>query len=79
MLNCSLPLDISPFSNVVISFDPALSLLIVAGAVIFSSWEEGWDLVIGSYFCFITLSTIGFGDYVPGSNSYQNNLLIIYY
>ncbi|CAG2207264.1 K2P18.1 [Mytilus edulis] len=42
---------------------------ILAGAVIFATWEDDWDLLIGSYFCFITLSTIGFGDFVPGSNS----------
>ena len=34
----------------------------------FSLWEEGWDYLTGSYFCFITLSTIGFGDYVPGTS-----------
>ncbi|KAH3882907.1 hypothetical protein DPMN_006853 [Dreissena polymorpha] len=34
----------------------------------FSLWEN-WDYLEGSYFCFITLSTIGFGDYVPGSIS----------
>ena len=50
-----------------------LSLLIIAayiffGALLFSQWEEGWDYRIGSYFCFITLSTIGFGDYVPGTS-----------
>ena len=51
-----------------------VSLLLIAsyilsGAVIFATWEEDWNLLIGSYFCFITLSTIGFGDFVPGSNS----------
>lgn len=50
-----------------------VSLLIIAvyifgGALMFSVWE-GWDYLEGSYFCFITLSTIGFGDYVPGSIS----------
>ena len=38
---------------------------IFGGALLFSQWE-GWGYLDGSYFCFITLSTIGFGDMVPG-------------
>lgn len=34
------------------------------GTVIFSMWEN-WSMVDGAYFCFVTLSTIGFGDLVP--------------
>jgi len=34
------------------------------GAQIFSEWE-GWDLGSAAYFCFITTTTIGFGDMVP--------------
>lgn len=47
---------------------------IVGGALLFSEWE-GWDYLEGSYFCFITLSTIGFGDMVPGDalDSSQND------
>lgn len=45
-----------------------VSLYIFLGAVIFSKWEN-WPYLIGSYFCFITLSTIGFGDYVPGADT----------
>ncbi len=40
---------------------------ILAGSVLFTLWED-WDLLTGSYFCFITLSTIGFGDIVPGTD-----------
>ncbi|GAB6033721.1 hypothetical protein CHUAL_013834 [Chamberlinius hualienensis] len=44
-----------------------VSFYICLGALIFSYWE-GWTFMNGAYFCFITLSTIGFGDLVPGSD-----------
>ena len=37
----------------------------VFGATIFSNWE-GWTFLEGFYFSFITMTTIGFGDFVPG-------------
>lgn len=43
-----------------------ITLYIIFGALLFSIWEQEWDILIGAYFCFITLSTIGFGDFVPG-------------
>lgn len=42
-----------------------IGLYIVGGAVLFKYWE-GWDTSQSAYFCFITLSTIGFGDVTPG-------------
>lgn len=45
-----------------------IALYIFGGAVLFSYWE-GWPYLIGSYFCFVTLSTIGFGDFVPGADT----------
>ncbi len=44
-----------------------ISSYILSGAVLFMLWERDWNLLIGSYFCFITLTTIGFGDFVPGT------------
>jgi len=50
-----------------------VSLLLLAGYVLLGSllfglWEPDWGILVGSYFCFITLSTIGLGDVVPGTS-----------
>lgn len=43
-----------------------MTAYILLGTLLFSIWE-GWDVITGTYFSFITLSTIGFGDVVPGT------------
>ncbi len=47
-----------------------LTAYILAGSVIFSI-TEGWNILDGAYFCFITFTTIGFGDFVPGKNTLE--------
>ncbi|XP_059046912.1 potassium channel subfamily K member 15-like [Achroia grisella] len=42
---------------------------IMFGSMIFGMWEQ-WDQLDGAYFCFISLSSIGFGDFVPGERVY---------
>lgn len=40
---------------------------VMLGAALFQALE-GWEnYMIGFYFCFVTLTTIGLGDYVPGN------------
>lgn len=53
-----------------------LSILLVVGyifggAFLFSGWEK-WSFLDSAYFCFITLTTIGFGDFVPAQNVKEN-------
>ncbi len=42
-------------------------LYLISGALVFSEWEN-WSFLESIYFVFITISTIGFGDIVPGIN-----------
>ncbi|CAF0766445.1 unnamed protein product [Adineta ricciae] len=45
-----------------------LILYLLAGSILFATWE-GWSYVDGAYFSFITFTTIGFGDFVPGEST----------
>ena len=43
-----------------------LTFYLICGAILFVEWE-GWAFHSAVYFTFITISTIGYGDYYPQS------------
>lgn len=49
----------------------AVSCFFLIPAAIFSALEDNWNFLESFYFCFISLSTIGLGDYVPGEATNQ--------
>lgn len=60
---CLLSLD------VLIFLIPGVAVFLLLPAVAFLYIEDNWNYLDSFYFAFITLTTIGFGDYVAGKVS----------
>ncbi|KAL5961574.1 Potassium channel subfamily K member 1 [Taenia solium] len=61
-------LDDEDVSSITVPISLSIMIMttyILIGAIVFCIWEDP-NYLKWSYFCFVTLSTIGFGDIVPG-------------
>ncbi|CAH8566863.1 unnamed protein product, partial [Schistosoma turkestanicum] len=61
-LMCKIHNFISQTHLMIVSFTIG-SIVLTIGAMVFSRYED-WDYLDSFYYCFITLTTIGFGDFV---------------
>lgn len=43
------------------------------------SYVENWSYLESVYFCFITISTIGFGDYIPSNTAISLIEICLYF
>ena len=59
------------FKSTVVTF--VLMLLMIIFGAILTSYTDNWSFIEGMYFFFISVSTIGFGDYVVNDGELQSS------
>ena len=59
--------------HVTIIFLFTISFLYLLPAAVFMVLEEDWNYLDAFYYCFISLTSIGLGDYIPGDDHGQKH------
>lgn len=72
------PPKLSLIGQITLYLFPAMIIFIFFPAMLFT-YFEGWDYTISIYYSFVTLTTIGFGDYVPTFQPHQERTFGIYF
>lgn len=58
--------SLSLVSQIILYLIPGLIIFLFLPAIVIQHFEK-WDYVLSVYYAFVTLTTIGFGDYVAGT------------
>ena len=64
------PLVIKIMHFIIVSLSFVTFFVFLPGGI-FNYLESDWDFMDSIYYCFISLTTIGLGDYVPGDSLNQ--------
>lgn len=65
--------DLGEQVRVPISLCLMIILMYICGGALLFNRLENWSFLEGSYFCFTSLGTIGFGDLIPGLLQYHSS------